>query len=49
MQEKQNRDELIKQLYNNSLSDVKNNLILKDNGIDISIKTLRRWKKENGL
>ena len=49
MKEKQNRDELIKQLYNNSLSDVKNNLILKDNGIDISIKTLRRWKKENGL
>lgn len=49
MQEKQNRDSIIKQLYNESLSDVINNKILKDNGIDISIKTLRRWKKENGL
>ena len=48
MKEKQKRDSIIKQLYNANISDVKNNKILKDNGIDISIKTLRRWKKENG-
>ena len=47
-QDKDKRNSIIKELYNESLSDVKNNLILKANGIDISIKTLRRWKKENG-
>ncbi len=47
--EKKERDAKIKELYNTKLSDNENINLLCENGITISVKTLRRWKKENGI
>ena len=43
------RNEIIKKLFNPSFTDTKNLEVLKENGLSICLKTLRRWKKENGL
>ena len=48
-QEKKERDAKIKELYNSKLSDNENINLLSENGINISVKTLRRWKKVNGI
>ena len=48
-QEKKERDLKIKELYNTKLSDNENINLLSENGINLSVKTLRRWKKENGI
>jgi len=45
----QERNEKIKMLFNPSLTDLQNIDILKEKGINISLRTLARWKKENGL
>lgn len=47
--EKKERDLKIKELYNTKLSDNENINLLSENGINLSVKTLRRWKKENGI
>lgn len=48
-QEKKERDARIKELFKPKLSDNENINLLSANGISISIKTLRRWKKVNGI
>ena len=39
----------IKQYYNYQLTDEENVKSMNDNGLTISIKTLRRWRKSNGI
>lgn len=46
---KQERDAKIKELYSAEFTDVENLDILKENGIIISLRTLKAWKKENGI
>lgn len=48
-QEKKERDLKIKELFNPQLADSENINLLSANGIRISVKTLSRWKKENGM
>ena len=48
-EKKQERNERIKSLFNQNITDLENINLLKQNGIEISLNTLRRWKKENGL
>lgn len=48
-EKKQERNDIIKMLFNPSLTDLQNINILKEKGINISLRTLARWKKENGL
>ncbi|MDY6438379.1 MAG: hypothetical protein SPK85_04600 [Prevotella sp.] len=48
-QDKKERDAKIKELYNPKITDSENINLLSENGISISIKTLRRWKKENRI
>lgn len=48
-EKKQERNERIKSIFNPTLTDTKNLEVLKENGINISLRTLIRWKKENGL
>lgn len=48
-EKKQERNERIKSIFNPTLTDTENLEVLKENGLSISLKTLRRWKKENGL
>ena len=43
------RDEKIKELYNPSLTEAANLIVMAENGIKISIRTLRRWKEENNI
>lgn len=49
MKNAEERNNQIKELYNNNLKDMENLTILKENGIEISMATFKRWKKENGL
>lgn len=48
-QAKKERDAKIKEFYKSKLSDDENLNLLSENGLCISVKTLRRWKKENGI
>ena len=48
-EKKQERNERIKSLFNPSKTDNENIILLKENGVNISLRTLIRWKKENGL
>lgn len=48
-EKKQERNERIKSIFNPTLTDTENLEVLKENGINISLRTLIRWKKENGL
>ncbi|WP_028912169.1 hypothetical protein [Prevotella sp. MA2016] len=43
------RHNQIGELYDCSKTDKKNIEIMKENGLDISISTLKRWRKENGI
>jgi hypothetical protein len=49
MKNAEERNNQINELYNNNLKDMENLTILKENGIEISMATLKRWKKANGL
>lgn len=46
---KQMKKDNIKQWYNPQLTDDENIKVLKDNGINISAITLKRWRKTNGI
>ena len=46
---KEERDEQIKALYQTNLTDKENIQILANDGIKISMPTLKMWKKENGI
>lgn len=46
---KQMKEDNIKQWYNPQLTDDENIKVLKDNGINISAITLKRWRKANGI
>ena len=46
---KQNNMEQIKRLYSPNISDTQNLQLLKENGVNITMRTLRRYKKEMGL
>lgn len=46
---KQMKKDNIKQWYNPQLTDDENIKVLKDNGINISAITLKRWRKANGI
>ena len=43
------KQDIIKDYYNPQLTDEENVKSLNDNGLTISIKTLRRWRKSNGI
>lgn len=43
------RHNQIGELYDCSKTDKKNIEIMKENGLDISISTLKRWRKDNGI
>ena len=47
--EKQMKQDIIKNYYNSQLTDEENVKSMNDNGLTISIKTLRRWRKSNGI
>ena len=47
--EKQMKQDIIKDYYNPQLTDEENVKSMNDNGLTISIKTLRRWRKKNGI
>ena len=49
IEDKQKNLELLKTLYNENLKDDENLSILKDNGMNISLSTYKRYKKELGL
>ena len=43
------KQDIIKDYYNPQLTDEENVKLMNDNGLTISIKTLRRWRKSNGI
>lgn len=43
------KQDIIKDYYNPQLTDEQNVKLMNDNGLSISIKTLRRWRKSNGI
>ena len=43
------KQDIIKQYYNSQLTDEENVKSMNNNGLTISIKTLRRWRKKNGI
>lgn len=43
------RNQGIGELYDCSLTDKENLEIMKENGLDVSLITLKRWRKENGI
>ena len=43
------KQDIIKDYYNPQLTDEENVKSMNDNGLTISIKTLRRWRKSNGI
>lgn len=47
--EKQNNMEAIKRIYNPNYTDAQNLSILSDKGVNISLRTFKRYKKEMGL
>lgn len=47
-QAKQERDEEIVKYYNPQLRDKDNLALLNENGVKLSLRTLKTWKKENG-
>ena len=47
--EKQMKQDIIKDYYNPQLTDGQNVKLMNENGIKVSINTLRRWRKNNGI
>ena len=47
--EKQIKQDIIKDYYNPQLTDEQNVKLMNEKGLTISIKTLRRWRKSNGI
>lgn len=47
-QAKQSRDAEITKYYNPQLKDKDNLALLNENGVKLSLRTLKKWKKENG-
>ena len=43
------KQDIIKQYYNSQLTDEENVKSMNNNGLTISINTLRRWRKKNGI
>ena len=43
------RNEGIDELYDSTKTDKENLEIMKENGLDVSLITLKRWRKENGI
>ena len=43
------KQDIIKQYYNSQLTDKENIELLKEQGINISLSTLKRWRKKNGI
>ena len=43
------RNQGIGELYDCSLTDKENLEVMKENGLDVSLITLKRWRKENGI
>ena len=46
---KQKREKEIGKLYDYQLDDKKNLEVMKENGLEISLSTLKRWRKANGI
>ena len=43
------KQDIIKDYYNPQLTDEQNGELMNENGIKVSINTLRRWRKKNGI
>ena len=43
------KQDIIKQYYNSQLTDTENIKVMRDYGLSVSINTLRRWRKSNGI
>lgn len=48
-QEKEKQNEQIKALYNAGKTDKENVTLMAANGLEISVRTLKRWREQNGI